>query len=90
MIMSQGPQYAESLQDFDLTAPRMRRTNSGSSLRSDNVLTRPTYLNETTTTTTTETHNVKESVNTTTLDEKDHHKQNEIITSDELDEAFDK
>uniref|UniRef100_A0A7M5WRC5 Actin interacting protein 3-like C-terminal domain-containing protein n=2 Tax=Clytia hemisphaerica TaxID=252671 RepID=A0A7M5WRC5_9CNID len=37
--------YAESLQDADLSAPRMRtRTNSGSSLRSDNVLTRPTHM----------------------------------------------
>lgn len=90
-MIPQVPQYAESLQDFDLTAPRMRRTSSGSSLRSDNVLTRPTYLNETTTTTTTtETRNVEECATTTTVDERDNHKQNEIITSDELDEAFDK
>ena len=33
--------YAESLQDADLQSPRMRRTNSGSSIRSDNVFGRP-------------------------------------------------
>lgn len=32
--------YAESLQDADLQSPRMRRTNSGSSIKSDNVFSR--------------------------------------------------
>lgn len=37
----QERQYAESLPDFEL-----RRTTSGSSLRSDSILARPTYLNQ--------------------------------------------
>ena len=35
--------YAESLQDADLQSPRMRRTNSGSSIRSDSLFGRPSH-----------------------------------------------
>lgn len=36
-------EYAESLQDYQLTAPRIRRDTSGSSVKSDNGVTRPTH-----------------------------------------------